>query len=558
MKAQLKQFIFVLIIFCIILSACGFIGAQLPTPTFIDPNIETKAPFSPAQTPSIQPSPTAIVPTVWIDPRLPEQVLMDLANLQGVQKVGKKNDASLSLTIEMDNPVSTWVYALAAPFATVADNVSVDSLIAFWRNDAPFPARVLVMPPAIYDSLKLRYGNPRADARPLAEDNLLAYCETHNNAWAILPFEKIEPKWKIISLDGNSPIRKDFDPDSYPLMLRIGWDEGVRAVSGTEYDLANTAIRLLPKTNREADLLTTVVLTGVTALTRGTAKEMEMNGVLSPAVSIGGLMREADIAHVSNEVTFAKDCPAPQWVQEEDLVFCSKDRYIDLLREIGTDVVELTGDHLSDWGPEAMYRTLEMYRREGWLYYGGGADLAEAREPLKITHNGTKIAFLGCNAKAPGYATASETSPGALHCDMEDLTSRIRVLKADGYQVIVTFQHQEIYRWNPTEQMIDDSRKAADAGAVIVSGSQAHQPHIFEFYGDSFIHYGLGNLFFDQLGWFEDSNKAFLDRHIFYDGKYLGVELITVQFFNWSTPTLMAPEARAEMLSRLFELSGLE
>jgi poly-gamma-glutamate capsule biosynthesis protein CapA/YwtB (metallophosphatase superfamily) len=33
---------------------------------------------------------------------------------------------------------------------------------------------------------------------------------------------------------------------------------------------------------------------------------------------------------------------------------------------------------------------------------------------------------------------------------------------------------------------------------VIVSGSQAHQPHGFEFYNGSLIHYGLGNLFFDQ------------------------------------------------------------
>jgi len=65
----------------------------------------------------------------------------------------------------------------------------------------------------------------------------------------------------------------------------------------------------------------------------------------------------------------------------------------------------------------------------------------------------------------------------------------------------------------------------------------------------------LGNLFFDQLGWFDDSNKAFLDRHIFYDGRYLGVEFITAQFFNWSTPTLMTPEARVEMLTRFFEYS---
>jgi poly-gamma-glutamate synthesis protein (capsule biosynthesis protein) len=449
------------------------------------------------------------------------------------------------------------VYALAAPFATVTDDVSSESLLAFWQNNGDFPARVLVMPSAIFDSLKARYGSPLGDVRPLAEENLLTFSQADENAWAIVPFEILEPRCKAISLDGNSPIQKDFDVENYPLTVQIGWDEGLRSVTEAEYKVANDAIASVPATNRQAELLTTVILTGVTAMTRATAKEMELYGVLSPAVSIGELMREADIAHVSNEVPFASNCPPPEWVQEVDLVFCSDDKYIDLMREVGTDVVELTGDHFSDYGPEAMYHTLEMYQEEGWLYYGGGIDLNEAKQPLKITHNGNKIAFLGCNAKAPGYATASETNPGALHCDLDELVKTIQSLKDEGYSVIFTFQHEEIYRWNPTEEMIADFHRVADAGATIVSGSQAHQPHILEFYGDSLIHYGLGNLFFDQLGWFDDSNKAFLDRHIFYDGKYLGVELITVQFFNWSTPTLMTPEARAAMLEKLFFESGL-
>jgi len=554
------QICFMAVVLSLVLSACGIGVVQSPTPSSLESTGEpTKLAPAPTQTQPVPTStPTPVAPIIWIDPRLPQTVQQNLGDLGELKQASKKGEATLSLTIDVGTPIGSWVYALAAPFATVTDNVTVESLIAYWQNDAEFPARVLVMPSGIYDSLKTLYGNPRADVRPLAEEDLLTFCKTHDNAWAIVPFEKLEPQWKVISLDGTSPIHKDFNAEDYPLILRFGWEAGVRAVTDAEMTLVNDAATSIPVTNRDAGLLTTVVLTGVTALVRGTAKEMEMNGVLSPAVSIGDLMREADIAHVSNEVPFAVDCPAPQWVQEVDLVFCSDDKYIDLLRDIGTDVVELTGDHFSDWGDEAMYHTLEMYHEEGWSYYGGGADITEANEPLKITHNGNKIAFLGCNAKAPGYATASETTPGALHCDMDDMVEKIQSLKDEGYLVIFTLQHQEIYRWIPTEQMIEDSRLAAEAGATIVSGSQAHQPHIYEFYGDSFIHYGLGNLFFDQLGWFEDSNKAFLDRHVFYDGKYLGVELITVQFFNWSTPTLMTAEARAEMLSRQFEYSETE
>lgn len=542
----------------LLLSACGAAAMQ---PSSIAPSAEpttaiTQAPTFTPTIPTPEPTRTTQPPAVWIDPRLPVEILQSFGNSPTVIRVGSKEEALLSLTIDTEEPLSTWIYALAAPFATVTDDVSTESLVAFWKGNAVFPASALVMPPAIFDSLKARYGSPLGDARPLAEEDLLTFCQSHQNAWAILPFEKLEPQWKVISLDGNSPIHKDFTYENYPLIVQIGWDEGMRPLTETETQLAEEAIQSIPTTNRQADRLTTVILTGVTAMTRATGKEMELYGVLSPAVSIGELMREADIAHVSNEVPFATNCPPPQWQQEIDLVFCSDDKYIDLMREIGTDVVELTGDHFSDYGPEAMYHTLEMYKKEGWSYYGGGKDISEAKQPLKITHNGNKIAFLGCNAKAPGYATASETNPGALHCDIDEIVEQIKTLKDEGYQVIFTFQHQEIYRWNPTEQMIADFHRVADAGAAIVSGSQAHQPHLVEFYGNSLIHYGLGNLFFDQLGWSEDTDKAFLDRHIFYDGKYLGVELITVQFFNWSTPTLMTPEARAVMLQRLFTESG--
>jgi hypothetical protein len=99
----------------------------------------------------------------------------------------------------------------------------------------------------------------------------------------------------------------------------------------------------------------------------------------------------------------------------------------------------------------------------------------------------------------------------------------------------------------------------ADAGAVIVSGSQAHLPQVMEFYNGSFIHYGLGNLFFDQMG---DVSKVsvnrleFIDRHVFYDGRYLGVELITALLEDYARPRLMTPAERLKLLNNYFGLSG--
>ncbi len=53
----------------------------------------------------------------------------------------------------------------------------------------------------------------------------------------------------------------------------------------------------------------------------------------------------------------------------------------------------------------------------------------DAREPVKMEVNGNKIAFLGCNAKSPNFAQASETSGGAYHCDMDYMAETVRELR---------------------------------------------------------------------------------------------------------------------------------
>lgn len=69
-------------------------------------------------------------------------------------------------------------------------------------------------------------------------------------------------------------------------------------------------------------------------------------------------LRGADIAHISNEVSFMDKCPAPDW--NEGTVFCSSPKRLELLKDVGTDVIELTGNHLWDRGWENLSTTLGL------------------------------------------------------------------------------------------------------------------------------------------------------------------------------------------------------
>ncbi|HSN93899.1 MAG TPA: CapA family protein, partial [Anaerolineaceae bacterium] len=252
-------------------------------------------------------------------------------------------------------------------------------------------------------------------------------------------------------------------------------------------------------------------------------------------------------------------CPDPQ-NEHLSLLLCSKATYLETLQAIGTDVVELTGDHLNDWGNQALLDTLALYRQTGIKTFGGGENSTAASEPALFEVNGNKIAFVGCNSKHVGYPVATATAPGALDCDMDDMARQVKDLAQQGYLTIVGIQHTELSSWYPSARMQREFAELAQAGAVIVSGSEAHRPQTFTFGGvdgNSFLHYGLGNLFFDQDTMGGDYDKAFIDRHVFYDGRYISTEILTVQFPNSLTPVWADTPTRSELLNMFFWTSGL-
>jgi poly-gamma-glutamate synthesis protein (capsule biosynthesis protein) len=384
--------------------------------------------------------------------------------------------------------------------------------------------------------------------RSVADDQLLDTAWTES-AWAIIPFESLEPKWKVLTIDGQSPIRRNFDPTEYPLIVDFTL-EPANNVDASSWALSNY----------EPVKMTTVIMTGVTALVRATAVTMELKGSVYPGEKIRDIFREADITHVSNEIPFFTGCPYPK-PDAGALVFCSDPKYMDLLTDIGTDVIELTGNHFADYGPQAMYETLDIYRAHNIPYFGGGEDLQDSLQPALFEVNGNKIAFIGCNKPDVGrFPTATDYQPGAAPCDFEYLPQQINQLSAQGYVVISTFQWNESYDSKPAPQQRNDFRLMADSGATIVSGSQAHYAQMMEFHNGAFIHYGLGNLFFDQMGdqdWMPPGiRREFFDRYVIYDGKLVSVELITALLEDYSRPRIMREDERADFLHEYYYYSG--
>jgi poly-gamma-glutamate synthesis protein (capsule biosynthesis protein) len=565
-RAQIGwQCLLALLVVSFLVVGCGVQAPLSTVAVLASPAVQPTAGMTP-----IPPSPTATEtapvptatqpasPTIWLADYLPQSLVHSIQLAEGVVQAQQPEEAQYLLQAGNGYPLSQWFYALVAPFPTIPDGLSLDELQGAWQGKGAhiFVGAPLLMDESTWEVFQVMWGPPAEGAvMTLPGEELLEYAWQNQPSWAIMPFEALEARWKVLAVDGVSPIDQDFDPAAYPLKASFSLQTNPDYQDGSGEQGSPQAMLLgWQPTNREAEKMTSVMLTGVTALVRATAETMRRKGVTNPAQDIRHWLRSADITHVSNEVPFAKDCPTPDaW--QTDLVFCSNPAYIDLLVDIGTDVVELTGDHFGDWGAEAMRFTLDLYHQYGIPYYGGGYDLEDARKPWLVEHHGNRLAFIGCNAKAPGYGTARENNPGAIYCDFDWLTAEIRRLKSEGYLPIVTFQHIEYYTYVPQPKLIEDFRAAAQAGAVIVSGSQAHQPHGMEFYQEAFIHYGLGNLFFDQYHMGLPTGQGFIDRHVFYDGRYISTELLGIRFVDFARARPMTAEERQELLQSVFDAS---
>jgi hypothetical protein len=185
--------------------------------------------------------------------------------------------ADVTLTLGAGTPLAEWIYVVAAPFATVQDEVALPDL----NSAGPLfaPAEV-----AAWDTAVFTPADPRITY-------LTDPAEMVERAWAerpsllILPFHQLRPELKLLRLDGVSPLTADFDPTTYPLTVTVN-------VAGAATAVADfLAAWQGPATNWDPGKLTTVAMTGVTALTRATAYQMEIGGVLGPGTAVGPVLQ---------------------------------------------------------------------------------------------------------------------------------------------------------------------------------------------------------------------------------------------------------------------------
>jgi hypothetical protein len=553
------------IMLLMLLAACGTTETTMPTLAATARPLPTKTPI-PTATPTVTPAPSGVFASGALPAAFRTQINDKLAQQAGpFIASGDPNLATLQVAYapNIDVPIiGQWVYALVAPFPTLVDDVPWSAVQSAWQGQ---PAQCdgcdtitspLRLSESTLSALRTVLGEPAQGAvEVVPAEQLTQKLWDAKPAWGIVPFDELNPRLKVLSIDGRTPFHHNLDTNAYPLTIKIGLAGPIEKAEQLQAVLGQ------PLTNRDESKMTLVAMTGVTAMSRDFAASMDVNGVLYPAKNIQDYFDTSDIVHISNEVSFWPDCPKQPTANRG--AFCSDPSYWELLKHVHTSVIENTGNHMNDYGWEPFSYTLGIYEKEGIPYFGGGRTITEATRYITLTNNGNVLAFAGCNPVGPSIDWVDglgDGRPGSAPCasPYPELQDEIKKAKATGAVVFSTLQYNEQplgdYSYETAKSQADDFARLIDAGADVVSGSQGHSVQGFGLKGNGFMHYGVGNLFFDQMQ-ARNLRENFIDRYLVYNNKLLGVELLTTIRDEAALQRKMTTEERRGLLKKLFDLS---
>ncbi len=226
---------------------------------------------------------------------------------------------------------------------------------------------------------------------------------------------------------------------------------------------------------------------------------------------------------------------------------------MDLLKQMGVDLVSLANNHVYDYGADAMLDTVELLQQAGIAYVGGGRNIEEARRPAFFDINGIKVGFVAAsNAEKMRYTPqAEDDSPGVLLA--YDTTEFDQVIEQASQECdyLIAYIHwgdEDTNDYNALQQEL--GREFLESGADIVVGGHPHVLQGMEYVDGKPVVYSLGDF------WFNDETKyaGLLKLSVGRDG-LKGMSFVPCMQEGYETHYLSDPEDQAELFDFLERLS---
>ncbi len=405
-------------------------------------------------------------------------------------------------------PTGADILLAVTGLTATADDIALDQL----RTDYCAGNVAVVTEVAAAADARFKCQSPAA-----ARTSFAAFVPQAKTAVLVTDLDHVTSQLKALTVDGISAFAR---PHDYPLVA-------------PNVELAGH--------------FTDFIVTGTTAITRNTGLACEDHGVPWLTEKLRPALAGADYIHVSNEVSFTKDC---SYGSDHPYQFCSRLGDFQALVDLGVNVVELTGNHNRDFGDAAFRNTYFWYAAHGMATFGAGLDPVQANLPIVLPlADGKRLGIIGFNEWCPLHECAKvKDEVGANAYSDDKAFADLAALRSDyGADIVMaTVQFHESEHHKPLDSQARIARALIDHGADIVSGSQAHQLQWVEFYKGKPIYFGIGNFLFDQV-YKTEVRQAFFVHHYFFQGRLVQSVPVFTFMAGDRQPTLATKEQAAAM-----------
>lgn len=230
------------------------------------------------------------------------------------------------------------------------------------------------------------------------------------------------------------------------------------------------------------------------------------------------LFSDSDLNIINFETTIAQDGQKP--INKIGPRLKTTEKSVDVLKNLGVDVVTLANNHAFDYGKDALINTLNIFNKNDIEFVGAGLNINEASKILYKKIDNSIIAIINCCEHEYGIATKDTAGTNPLN-PVSQYYAITEARKQADYIIVIVHGGSEQFQL-PSLRMQDTYRYFIDLGADVVVNHHQHCYSGYEIYKDRPIYYGLGNFAFDissrprPFGWCEGIllSLEFIDNQI--------------------------------------------
>ena len=264
-------------------------------------------------------------------------------------------------------------------------------------------------------------------------------------------------------------------------------------------------------------------------------------------------MQNADVMCLNNEFTYSL---GGEKMPGKSYTFRANPERVNVLKEMGVDVVKLANNHSFDYGSQSLLDTLDTLDNADIRYFGAGRNLEEAMMPVYMEVDGKIIAFVGASRAEKNIMTpqATENEPGILRCyDTELFVETIKEAKKNADFVLAYVHWGTEYSHQLEDVQLTTGKEYLDAGADVIIGAHSHCLQGMEYYGEKTIIYSLGNYWFNG----KTLDTMLLELHFFGDDRNGQVEVKVIPAIQsgYMTTIVSEPGEQERIFSFLEEIS---